>query len=404
MDALTLTYYPDVGLTPSGDIVVTPTSDQVTFSTLNPISRTPTVSNVTVWEPDSKLSDAGAKMMLSMVAANGWTSVTKYKGGDCTLSNLLSCFIDAGIIYMVGHGSGTALQVASPSGLHGYYGSEAVAENWVSEADQSGLAKPGDFEADKTTTTDRFGGKLDIWFPAGTAQFFATNWQPLTTLHRAIMVLDGCSTASGPMLNSVGGRVRFGYYTDSIAALDSGPNMSVLFGNMTGTWGGGQWRTAQAAYGDGSNFIPHTIPGNFNYTQKGQFKMHGDGWTTLAPAPQFILFMPGQAQHGVFTNGAHLKGCGGIILDTYLDDSGGCYFMAYQESGSDAITAPRWMGTPLGVYGASYNFDMTDTTALNLMSATGWFVKSQGVDMLMCGNGASSGSSIFWTFSCDSVP
>lgn len=325
--------------------------DVAAVHVVDPISRAPLSNSVVLWQSDDHLSDDPGKEIKKHVLEAGtdaanvwWVKDSNYSDNNvesCTVDNLkLAAFF--GIIYVNGHCSGKWIAVAvfpnNESGLK--------ALNEYCDQDPAGLILPRVVWGPTWLpfkTKYLVAGASDAWF--------AANWQKYTEYMQSIIILGGCNSTSIKMQKSVGGRVQFGYLGIIQSTDDEVYNYNILFGNMSGEYSEGQYRTANAAFGNGQNF-------------KDGFSMTGDGWTTLGPAP--IL-----SNDNIFPEfissptGTKRKGYGGIIFDTYMDDTFTAN-AAVQHPYGGKVSTRRWIYNSVGAYGISFDFDLTQGGTIHL--------------------------------------
>ncbi|MBI5725957.1 MAG: hypothetical protein HZA50_18500 [Planctomycetes bacterium] len=321
--------------------------DVVRLSVVETISRTPKVNNIAFWHSDSRWSLRSEIAIVRNIINNGWSKNNIYLDTNnqdndveqCTVENFKNKCPYNGIIMIFGHGSQEEIAVAALKDL-------SASENYC--------AGTGLIPSKHPSFNTR--GNLSTYYTArANTNWFRANWKPITDEVQSMLILASCGSGSTSsqypdlLLSGVGGRVQFGYDGEQNVVVNE-YNMNLLFGNMTGKLGNGRYRTARAAYGDGSNYK--------GARSGDKFIMTGNGWTTLGPAPiqSWTNMFP---DFHTPPDKTKRKGCAGVLFDTYMEDRISASSAVRCWPGSPTTSSRRWVRNPMGSYGISLDFDLT---------------------------------------------
>jgi len=165
-----------------------------------------------------------------------------------------------------------------------------------------------------------------------------SEWKATRDAIRGITAVLCCSSASPDPttgqapIDYAGGRSRFGY-TSTVAPVDKtghAKNLEKLWRLMAGLENSGNSRPASLAIEDGR-------PWEYDDAQNHlyQFVMRGNGWTVLAPSPQYVF--------PALTYPERMPGAAVIVFDAYMytgEDAG----TAVLRSTGPSISPRRWFG------------------------------------------------------------
>ena len=97
-----------------------------------------------------------------------------------------------------------------------------------------------------------------------------------------------------------------------------------------------------------------------------------------------------------------IKACGGVILDSYLDNTMNPNDAVKQATGDAVVGNRRFFGNPLGWYGISFDFDATQasTCSMELVGDRCWapcLCNDPPNARFVCGDRVNTGISYCWT-------
>ena len=331
-------------------------SDSVRLTVIPPASYAPGAGDfAAIWSPlnktnsvnaANKIGDIDGQCLEDEIENQGWPNVTWYRDdtgdsdlnlGTCTPENYLN-MRNAGVVCITAsHGSaGYHSAVYAPLTAAG----EALVENWC--ANRPGMA---------CKFINPSGTDPGYYYAQVSSSWLQSNWKPSLDARRTITVWGICySAVAGGALPSImtaaGGRWRIGY-SDAVSGRESSSDIEKWCRYMNGKSGDGLRRTAGAAFGDGSEYLPIV-------------RMAGNPWTTLTPAlTSENAWMPCDHFPDPGSSARLGKGWGCVVFDTYLDGTVSAASAIRQLSGP-MITDVRWVQVGAGKRAIGFRYDKSN--------------------------------------------
>jgi len=346
--------------------------DKVAVSIVDTISFSPCgeainkIYYVYAWEPVNYDTGPGfpsdaTDVILDNLEHHGWNIVERRysddvvddKPGDCTLRNFKR-MANGGIVIVDTHGT------PNPAVCAQYFTTKKAAEKWLRNTPDSEMS---------VEPSKEFPGH---WYIYTTKKWFRKHWKSRRDRIKGITIFLCCHGAEGgkrSIVCSAGGRVKFGYtHSPTVGAQEN--DMKKLFARLNGTVYSGRKRTVKKAYDGGKGYDP-------------KFKMFGNPWTTLNPAPLLV------GKTGVHDD----KGSGLVVFDTFMS-------WVYSPDSTVEFTSGtgssrRWFGFKKHKFGVSFDYETAPDAKAEADSclAEG---KNFGGTRKLSGDGKTYGSDKTW--------